>query len=108
MRKVSKADQKENTSMYSGCTFLEPREWMDNAIVGKCVATNGIIYDKEIVIECFMAMDNLSYEQAEQVVDFNTFRVIPYLPDPKPIVRTELETEWDEEPAPDDEDIEWD
>lgn len=108
MRKVSKGELKENSAMYSGCTFLEPREWMDNAIVGKCVGTNGIIYDKEIVIECFMAMDGLDYGQAEQVVDFNIFRIIPYLPDPKPIVRNELEVESDDEPMPDEEDIDWD
>lgn len=87
MRRVSKADLKENSERYKGCIFLEPREWLDNAIVGKCAATGGIIYDYDTIIEAFMVKDGLTFDQSCQVVDFNTERGIPYMPDPKPIVQ---------------------
>ncbi len=103
MRRVSKADIKENDELYKGCIFLEPREWLDNAITGKCINTGGIIYDYETLVEAYMARDNLTYDQASQVVDFNIDRAIPYMPTPRPIVeREELETEWDEEANEDD------
>lgn len=103
MKKVSKADIKENDELYKGCTFLEPREWLDNAISGKCLHTGGIIYDYDTLIEAFMTKDGLTYDQASQVVDFNTERGIPYMPVPRPVIeREKLETEWEEEPT------EWD
>jgi len=89
MRRVSKADLKENSERYKGCTFLEPREWLDNAIIGKCASTSGIIYDYDTLIEAFMTKDGLTFDQACQVVDFNTERGIPYMPDPKPVVHKE-------------------
>jgi len=89
MRRVSKADIKENDELYKGCTFLEPREWLDNAISGKCINTGGIIYDYDTLIEAFMTKDGLTYDQASQVVDFNTERGIPYMPVPRPVVERE-------------------
>lgn len=96
MRKSSKADLKENSELYKGCIFLTPREWMDNAIIGKCINTGGIIYDYDTLIEAYMTMDGLSYHQAAQVVDFNTERAIPYMPEPKPVIeKQELGTDED-------------
>lgn len=98
MKKVSKADLKENSELFNGCVFLEPREWLDNAIVGKCAATGGIIYDYDDLIEAFMERDGIDFHQACMAVDFNTVRAIPYMPDPKPIIHKEhLEIEEDEE-----------
>lgn len=100
MRKVSKADLKENEDKYEGCVFLEPREWLDHAIIGKCASTNGLIYDYDTVVEIFVQKDNLSYEEAIEMVDYNTERALPYLPDPKPILQREelgLEDDEDEE-----------
>lgn len=105
MRRVSKADLKENSERYKGCTFLEPREWLDGAIVGRCVSTGGIIYDYDSVIEAYMTKDNITYDQAAQAVDYTIDRVIPKMPHPIPLIEREpLETEFDEEPS-DDEDL---
>lgn len=89
MRRVSKADLKENDELYKGCIFLTPREWMDNAIVGKCINTGGIIYDYDTLIEAYMTKDGITYDQASQVVDFNTERAIPYMPTPRPVIEKE-------------------
>lgn len=98
MRRVSKADLKENSDKYEGCVFLEPREWLDQAIQGKCAATGGLIYDYDTVVEVFVAKDNLSYEDAMEMVDYNTERALPYLPDPKPILqRNEIDIEEEED-----------
>jgi hypothetical protein len=100
MRRVSKSDIKENDELYRGCTFLEPREWLDNAIIGKCLNTGGVIYDYDTLIEAFMTKDGISYDQASQVVDFNTERAIPYMPVPRPVIQKEeidIEEEFDED-----------
>jgi hypothetical protein len=98
MRRVSKADLKENDGKYDGCIFLEPREWLDNAIVGKCASTGGIIYDYDTVVEAFMVKDGLSYDQSVMMVDYNTERALPYMPDPKPILqRNEIAIEEEED-----------
>ncbi len=98
MKKVSKADLKENTEMFKGCVFLEPREWLDNAIIGKCASTGGIIYDYDDLVEAFMVRDEIDFHQAAMAVDFNTERAIPYMPDPKPVIfKRPLDIEEEEE-----------
>lgn len=89
MKRVSKADIKENSELYKGCVFLEPREWLDNAITGKCINTGGIIYDYDTLLEAYMVKDGLTYDQASQILDFNTERAIPYMPEPRPVVQKE-------------------
>ena len=93
MKKVSKATIKENDSLYDGCVFLEPRDWLDNAITGKCAATGGIIYDAELLVNAYMYRDNLSYDQAKQIVSFNADRMISRMPKPQPIIRYAEEEE---------------
>jgi hypothetical protein len=98
MKRVSKADLKENNEMFKGCTFLEPREWLDNAIVGKCAATGGIIYDYDDIVEAYMERDGIDYHQACMAVDYNTARAIPHLADPKPVIQKQhIAVEEDEE-----------
>lgn len=98
MRPVSKADLKENAERYKGCTFLEPREWFDHAILGKCIRTGGIIYDYDDLVEVYMEKDGIDYHQACMAVDFNTIRSLSYMPDPKPIVdKSEIATEQEED-----------
>lgn len=105
MRKSSKADLKENSERYKGCTFLEPREWLDGAILGKCIKTGGIIYDYELVIEVFMQKDGLTYDQAESMVVFNMEKSIEKMADPKPILQEDKLTDEDYMPEPD---YDWD
>jgi hypothetical protein len=92
-RKVSKAELKENDATYKGCSLLEPRLWLDSALIGKDATTGGALYDYETVIECFCLKDGLTYGQASEMVDYNTERAIPYMADPKPILVRESETE---------------
>ena len=72
--------------------MLEPRQWLDSAIVGKDAATGGVIYDYDTVVECFCLKDGLSLEQAEEMVDFNTERSLSFMPDPKPILQRQSES----------------
>lgn len=84
--------------MFKGCQFLEPREWLDNAIIGKCAVTQGIIYDYDDLVEAFMERDGIDFHQAAMAVDFNTERDIAHMPNPKPIIhRQRLQVEEDEE-----------
>ncbi len=86
MRRVSKADLKENSERYAGSPFLEPREWLDNAILGKCVSTGGIIYDYDDIVEAYMVKDGIDYHMASMAVDFTLKKMIDSMPEPKPII----------------------
>lgn len=86
-KKLSKADLKDNDGIYKGCVMLEPREWLDAALMGKDAKTGGAIYDKMKIVEIFAQKDNLSFEDALDMVDYNTERAIPYMPNPKPILQ---------------------
>ena len=90
-RKVSKAELKENDDTYKGCALLEPRLWLDSALIGKDGTTGGALYDYDTVVECFCLKDGLSYEQASDMVDYNTERAIPYMPKPIPILVREMD-----------------
>lgn len=93
MNKVSKAILKDNSEEYKGCYFLEPREWLDNAIVGKCTITGGIIYDYNTLLECYMERDGISKPEAYQVVEWQISFTKKEPVDKKPVIQ---ETEEDD------------
>lgn len=97
MKQVSKATIKDNETEYKGCHFLEPRDWLDNAIQGKCINTGGIIYDYDLLLQCYMQRDNISKSQATQIVEWQTSNINKLTVDNKPVIqyKEEDEEEWD-------------
>ena len=57
----------------------------DNSIVG-ITADNRLVYDYNLMIEEFMNDENCSYEEAQEWVDYNTIRAIPYIKGNAPII----------------------
>lgn len=58
----------------------------DSAIIGYDANDNRIIYDFEKMIEHLMDVDNMSYEEAFEFIEYNTLRAIPYAGEKSPIV----------------------
>lgn len=57
----------------------------DNSIVG--IAHNGrIVYDYQLMIQELAEEDGITYEEAQEWVDYNTMRSLPYYGDKAPIV----------------------
>lgn len=57
----------------------------DNSIVG--IAYDGrIVYDYQLMIQELAKDDNISLEEAQEWVDYNTMRSLPYYGDKAPIV----------------------
>lgn len=57
----------------------------DNSIVG--IAHDGrIVYDYQLMIQELAEDDGISYEEAQEWVDYNTMRSLPYYGDKAPIV----------------------
>lgn len=57
----------------------------DNAIVG--TDTNGrVIYSFEKMVDCLMADDKMTYDEAVEFIEYNTIRAIPYAGEMAPIV----------------------
>jgi len=95
-RRLSKAELKDNDRDYPVGIFLEPREWLDQAILGLDALTGGILYDYETIVECFIVKDGLSRSQACMIVDYNIDKGMGMLPEPKPVIHRAEAVEEDE------------
>ena len=58
----------------------------DKAIIGYDDTESRVIYDYELMAECLMEQDGMSYEEAVEFIDYNTCRAIPYAWHNAPIV----------------------
>lgn len=62
----------------------------EDAIVG--VSTDGnVVYNYDLMRKSLSDEDEMSLEDAEEFIDYNTLRAIPYFPNPKPIVMYPVE-----------------
>lgn len=64
--------------------FLENPSF-DKSIVG-ITENNKLIYDYSSMIEEYMEDEKCSYEDAEEFIQYNTLRAIPYFPNPPVIM----------------------
>lgn len=96
-RRLSKAELKDNDKNYPVGIFLEPREWLDQAILGLDALTGGVLYDYDTIVECFITKDGLSRSQACQIVDYNIDKGMNRLPEPKPVIQRDEPVEEDED-----------
>lgn len=76
-------------SMDLGSSYFMNPSFLD-AIVG--VTEDGsVVYRYTDMIESLVRSDGMDRIDAEEFIQFNTIRTIPYMPDPKPIILYELE-----------------
>lgn len=74
-----------------GCIVLEPREQLDEAIVGWDMDANHIIYSYEKLVEAFYeAFDDVDeddrLETAVEWVDYNVVRGVAYMGERRPVI----------------------
>lgn len=75
-----------------GCIVLEPREELDEAIVGWDMMCGQVIYSYEKLIACYYeAFDEVKDEddrmmQAQEWVDYNVVRGVDYMGERRPII----------------------
>lgn len=48
------------------------------AIIGVAKDLSHVAYSRDRLIDCFMKADNCSYEEAEEWIEFNVERALPY------------------------------
>jgi hypothetical protein len=63
----------------------------DSAIIGYDANNSRIIYDYEKMIEHLMEVDECSYEDAVDFINYNTLRALPYAGSEGPIVLMSIE-----------------
>ena len=49
------------------------------AIIG-VTSDDRVVYDYDLMVECLMKEDNLSWEDADEFIQYNTIRALPYIP----------------------------
>lgn len=45
-----------------------------------------VVYDYEKMVEYLMCEDEMTYEEAADMINYNTIRSLPYIPGNKPII----------------------
>lgn len=70
----------------------------DEAIVG-VTDESRVIYDYDKMVHCLRAFHNMTEEEAEDFIGYNTMRAIPYAGERAPIIMYPLDIEDDEPPA---------
>ena len=69
----------------SDCPIILDNHEYDNSIIG-ITDTNQLVYDYNSMIEEFAKDCECTEEDAQEWVDYNTMRAIPYMGERKPIV----------------------
>lgn len=74
-----------------GCILLEPREQLDEAIVGWDMDAHHVIYSYEKLIAAFHdAFDDVDEDERLQTavewVDYNVVRGVPYMGERRPVI----------------------
>lgn len=75
----------KNTAVDSEMYVLEPRESLDDAMIG-CTQTGRAVYDYELLVKAFMKGDEMTESDAEEWISYNTLRTLPYLYERGPYV----------------------
>lgn len=57
----------------------------DNSIIG-ITEDNRLVYDYELMISEYMKDEECSYDEAQEWVDYNTIRALPYIKGNSPII----------------------
>ena len=56
------------------------------AIIGLAKDNSHVAYSRDKLIECFMQADNISYEVAEEWIEYNVERSLPYYGEHSPVI----------------------
>lgn len=67
-----------------GTSYFDGDDYTD-AIMGYTDGGN-LVYSYELMIDWLMRNDGMDYTEAQEWIDYNPIRVIPYMDDPKPII----------------------
>lgn len=84
-------DVLDNEAGLHGCILLEPREQLDEAIVGWDMDANHVIYSYEKLIAAFYeAFDDVDEDDrlttAVEWVDYNVVRGVAYMGERRPVI----------------------
>lgn len=60
------------------------------AIIGLAKDNSHVAYSRDKLIQCFMESDNISYEEAEEWVEYNVERALPYWGEGAPKIHNAL------------------
>ena len=75
-----------NENGYEESIIFENPDY-DSAIIG--TDTDGrVIYSFDKMVDFLMDLDNMSYEEAVEFIEYNTIRAIPYFGPMAPIIMT--------------------
>ena len=66
---------------------LEPREFLNNAIIGTVNGLSKAVYDYDLLVEAFLeANKDWDVEDADDWISYNTIRAIPYMGESSPVI----------------------
>jgi len=70
--------------------LLEPRESLDEALIG-ATQSGRAVYDYDLLVNSFMANEEMSESEAVEWISYNTLRSLPYYPNaPYVVIMSDL------------------
>ena len=79
-------DNNKRQQLPEGCLVLENPSF-DDSIVGVTLATpQRLIYSLDSMIEEFVQDAECSFEEAQEFIEYNTLRALPYMGEGAPLV----------------------
>ena len=86
-----KYDKPLNEELDDDTVVLEPRDFLNAAIIGKINGTCKAVYDYNLLIDAFIhANEGWDAEDAEDWISYNTIRAIPFMGTSAPVVMFDL------------------
>lgn len=75
----------------------QEREKLLPAIIGIDYNSSRIIYSRPKLVQCFMEMDGITCEEAEEWIDYNIDRALPYMGGQAPIIMIPVENDFEDD-----------
>ena len=76
---------------YEGVVVLEPHEDFGACIIGTVSDPDvRLVYSYEKILRMFFDRDEMTYAEAQEFIEYNTVRAIPYMGERKPVLVNEL------------------
>lgn len=73
------------------------RERLFPAIVGIDYNSSRLIYSRPKLVQCFMESDGMTEEEAEEWIDYNVDRSLPYFGPQAPIIMAQIENDFEDD-----------
>lgn len=76
---------RDTVASINGCAVVFDNPSFDNSIIGMTI-DGEVVYSLSKMIEELSSDDGISLEEAQEFIDYNTIRILPYIEQFRPVI----------------------